>query len=162
MTPNYSAQQAAPLCFVLVALGVAHKTSVGRLNFDALCEELIAPAVGDAGLRPLWAAQDLTDALRKSMFEQLILAEYAVVDVTAAGGSILYALGVRDAVRPHSTLLLSADSKHEAFELALEPVYHYAIDGCGRPVDVARQRGALRGALSQMRRATDRPVFRLL
>jgi hypothetical protein len=42
------------------------------------------------------------------MFERLILADYAVADLTTANANVFYEVGVRHAVRPYTTVLVGA------------------------------------------------------
>ena len=73
------------------------------------------PAIGAAELEPLRADQDLVGGMiHKPMFERLILADYAVADLTTANANVFYELGVRHAARPYSTVLVSADVKRGA------------------------------------------------
>src|SRR5918912_672506 len=109
----------------------------GSIDFDAFYEELLAPAIRDAELEPLRADQELVGGLiHKPMFERLILSDYAVADLTTANANVFYELGVRHAVRPYSTVLVSADVKRAPFDLAPDRVLPYALDGSGRPGNV--------------------------
>jgi hypothetical protein len=136
----------------------------GSVNFDAVFAELLAPAVREAGLEPLRADQELVGGLiHKPMFERLVLADYAIADLTTANPNVFYELGVRHAVRPYSTVLVSAETKRIPFDLAPQRVLSYALDGGGRPEDSAGDRAAVVKALQAARQcATDSPVFQLV
>ena len=72
-------------------------------------EQIIAPAIVDAGLEPVRADEEMTGGIvHKPMFERLILCEYAVADLTFANANVFYELGVRHAARPYSTVLIFA------------------------------------------------------
>ena len=108
-----------PICFVVMPFGLKPDGQGGSVDFDAVHEQLLAPAIREADLDPLRADQELVGGLiHKPMFERLILADYAVVDLTTANANVFYELGVRHAVRPHSTVLVSADVKRMPFDLA--------------------------------------------
>ena len=101
--------------------------------------------------------------IHKPMFERLILADYAVVDLTTANANVFYELGVRHAVRPYSTVLVSADVKRAPFDLAPDRVLPYALDYDGGPADPAKDIEVLASALRAARAAaTDSPVFQLI
>jgi hypothetical protein len=136
----------------------------GSVNFDAVYEELLAPAIDDAALEPLRADQELVGGLiHKPMFERLILADYAVADLTTANANVFYELGVRHAARPYSTVLVSADVKRAPFDLAPDRVLPYALDDRGYPVNADDDRLRLVDALRAARAAaTDSPVFQLI
>src|SRR5207247_2618522 len=136
----------------------------GSVDFDAVYEDLLAPAIREAKLEPLRADQELVGGLiHKPMFERLILSDYAVADLTTANANVFYELGVRHAVRPYSTVLVSADVRRTPFDLAPDRVLPYALDGTGRPANVAADHSALLTALRAARDSkTDSPVFQLV
>jgi tetratricopeptide (TPR) repeat protein len=153
-----------PLCFVVMPFGVKPDGEGGSVDFDAVYEQLLAPAIRDAGLDPLRADEEVVGGLiHKPMFERLILADYAVADLTTANANVYYELGVRHAVRPYSTVLVSAHVKRTPFDLAPDRVFPYGLDVRGRPADVAADRATLAVALRGARAAaTDSPVFQLI
>jgi hypothetical protein len=136
----------------------------GSVDFDAVYEKLLAPAIRDAALEPLRADQELVGGLiHKPMFERLILADYAVADLTTANANVFYELGVRHAARPYSTVLVSAEVKRVPFDLAPDRVLPYTLDDGGRPAEPDRDRASLVAALRAARAAaTDSPVFQLI
>jgi tetratricopeptide (TPR) repeat protein len=153
-----------PLCFVVMPFGVKPDGQGGSVNFDVVYDELLAPAIRVAGLEPLRADQELVGGLiHKPMYERLILADYAVVDLTTANANVFYELGVRHAVRPYSTVLVSADVKRIPFDLAPNRVLPYGLGAAGRPSAPADDRDRLVKALEAAREATtDSPVFELI
>jgi tetratricopeptide (TPR) repeat protein len=144
--------------------GVKPNSNGRSVNFDAVYADILVPAIRDAGLDPLRADQELVGGLiHKPMYERLILADYAIADLTTANANVFYELGVRHAVRPFSTVLVSADVKRVPFDLAPDRVLPYVLDGAGRPAAPERDRGALVKALKTARNAaTDSPVFQLI
>jgi hypothetical protein len=153
-----------PLCFVVMPFGVKPDGRGGSVDFDAVYEKLIVPAVREAELEPLRADQELVGGLiHKPMFERLVLADYAIADLTTANANVFYELGVRHAVRPYSTVLVCADVARTPFDLAPDRVLPYGLDGQGKPADSDRDRAVLVRALRAAREAaTDSPVFQLI
>jgi tetratricopeptide (TPR) repeat protein len=93
-----------PLCFVLMPFGKKPDAGGLMIDFDAVYKELIAPAIGEAGLEPIRADEEQAGGIiQKPMFERLILCEYAVADLTTANANVFYEMGVRHAVRPWTT-----------------------------------------------------------
>ena len=109
-----------PLCFVLMPFGKKPAISGILVDFDAVYQELIAPAIRAAGLEPLRADEEMAGGIiHKPMFERLILCEYAIADLTTANANVFYELGLRHAIRPSSTLLLFAkDTGQLPFDVA--------------------------------------------
>jgi hypothetical protein len=153
-----------PLCFVVMPFGVKPDGRGGSIDFDTVYEDLIVPAVAQAGLQPLRADQELVGGIvHKPMFERLILCDYAVADLTTANANVFYELGVRHAVRPYSTVLIAAGVGGMPFDLAPDRVLPYGLDTAGVPTgsseDVERLAAALRAA---RKASTDSPVFQLV
>ena len=153
-----------PLCFVVMPFGLKPDGRGGSVDFDAVYADLLAPATREAELEPLRADQDLAGGMiHKPMFERLILADYAVADLTTANANVFYELGVRHAARPYATVLVSADVKGAPFDLAPDRVLPYALDERGAPANPDDDRKALTAALRAARAAaTDSPVFQLI
>ena len=150
-----------PLCFVVMPFGVKPDGQGGSVDFDAVYEELLAPAIREAGLEPLRADQELVGGLiHKPMYERLILADYAVADLTTANANVFYELGVRHAVRP--VLDRAGERRRQA-----RPVRPRARTGCcptrwtsdGGPA-ADRPRTARRVTAALRPRARRRPTAR--
>jgi uncharacterized protein DUF4071 len=153
-----------PFCFVVMPFGTKPDGQGRYVDFDEIYEALIAPAVEQSGLQPLRADQELVGGnIHKPKFERLILADYAVADLTTAGANIFYALGVRDAVRLHSTVLIGADVERAQLDLPHDRVRPYSLDRAGSPANAEHDRATLVEALRSSREATTRfPVFHLI
>ena len=78
-----------------------------RIDFDAVYKRLIAPAVREAGMEPDRAKEELRGGIfQKTMFERLVVCEFAVADLSTGNPNVYYELGVRHGQRPYSTVLL--------------------------------------------------------
>lgn len=153
-----------PLCFVAMPFGRKPDGAGGSVDFDAVYNELIAPAVADAGLEPLRADEEMSGGIiHKPMFERLILCDYAVADLTTANANVFYELGVRHALRPFTTMLVFAEGGRLAFDVAPLRALPYALDPSGRPADAPAVRKALAERLIEAREGSvDSPVFQLV
>jgi tetratricopeptide (TPR) repeat protein len=157
-------QEPQPLCFVAMPFGVKPDGAGGSIDFDAVYEELVRPAVTAAGLEPLRADEEMSGGIiHKPMFERLILCDYAVADLTTANANVFYELGVRHAVRPYTTVLLFAEGGRPAFDVAPVRTVRYRLTKAGCPADPHAAREALTERLIEARsRSTDSPVFQLV
>ena len=154
-----------PLCFVLMPFGTKPAAGGATIDFDAVYEELIAPAIDGAGLEPLRADEEMTGGvIHKPMFERLILCEFAVADLTTANANVFYELGVRHSVRPWSTILLFAEGGTQLpFDVAPLRAIPYRLRADGKPADPAAAGGVIRARLLEARSAsTDSPIFQLV
>jgi hypothetical protein len=154
-----------PLCFVLMPFGTKEDSAVGKVEFDAVYEQLIRPAIEDAGLQCVRADEERVGGIiHKPMFERLLLCDYAVADLTMANANVYYELGIRHAARPWSTVLLFREGVGLPFDTRLLRAMPYRLGIGGRPdpAHVAGDRTALTASLREARaRRTDSPVFQL-
>ena len=145
----------APLCSVLMPFG-SKQVPGGRgvIDFDALYGRAVEPGIRDAGMIPVREeAKAPGGPLHRALFERLMLCDLAVVDLTTASANIFYALGIRNAIRPQTTLPIFAD--HAPVELDLTPVraLEYALDSTGDFSDAlaAGLRAELAARLGELR-----------
>lgn len=154
-----------PLCFVLMPFGRKPASDGRWVDFDAVYQQLIAPAVRAAGLEPLRADEEqVGGVIHKAMFERLILCEFAVADLTTANANVFYELGVRHALRPAATQLLFADGWGQLpFDVGLLRGLPYRLGLDGRPSHQAEDCAALTVKLQAARQdLADSPLFQLV
>lgn len=156
-----------PLCFVLMPFGKKPTSDGRQVDFDAVYQQLIQPAMLAAGLQPLRADEERAGGvIHKAMFERLILCEFAVADLTSANANVFYELGLRHAVRPHATLLLFAQGWGQLpFDVNLLRALPYTLDASGAPdpATLAGEVAALSQKLREARHAqADSPLYQLL
>src|SRR3712207_5983275 len=143
MTGSSAGQR--PLCFVLMPFGAKTDAAGNTIDFDRLYREAIAPAADDAGMDVVRADEEREGGIiHKPMFERLVLCAFAVADLTLANANVFYELGVRHAVRPHTTVLLFAKGGQRLpFDVAPLRAVSYDIDDHGALVDAAALRRAI-------------------
>ncbi len=154
-----------PLCFVLMPFGTKPDPgSKMSINFDAIYEKVIRPAIEASGLKAIRADEEKVGGIiHKPMFERLILCDYAVADLTTANPNVYYELGVRHAMRPWSTVLIFADGVRLPFDLGPLRGLPYHLNQAGDTVDAEADRDKLAEQLRAARReVTDSPLFQLL
>lgn len=119
-----------PLCFVLMPFGKKPDATGKTVDFDQVYQQIIKPAIENAGLECLRADEEMTGGIiHKPMFERLILCEYAVADLTTANANVFYELGLRHAVRPWSTVLVFAEGERLPFDVGLLRALPYKLNG---------------------------------
>jgi tetratricopeptide (TPR) repeat protein len=157
-----------PLCFVLMPFGKKSSNAGLMIDFDAIYQDLIAPAINESELATLRADEEMTGGIiHKPMFERLILCEYTVADLTTANANVFYELGVRHAVRPWSTVLLFAkDSGQLPFDVAPLRAMAYQLTAEGKTADVGITKMELVKRLKEAKEAQssaiDSPIFQLV
>lgn len=153
-----------PLCFILMPFG-KKVSGNSTVDFDEIYRAIIKPSVVAAGLEPVRANEEMADnMIHKPMFERLILCEYGIADLTGADANVFYELGVRHAIKPHSTILLFADSTKQPFDVSFLRALGYAVDSDGKPTDAATVSEELTKKLLQAKenKLNDSPLFQLL
>jgi len=155
-----------PLCFILIPFD-KKKDATGRVvDFDAVYERLIVPAVLAAGLEPVRADEGRSGGIiiQKQTLERLVLCDYAVADLTTANANVFYELGVRHAVLPHATVLMfAAGSAQIPFDVHQLQALAYRVSAQGLPVHEAKYRALLTERLKAARQAsTVSPIYQLL
>jgi len=152
------------LCFVLMPFGKKPDASGTLVDFDAVYQELISPAISQADLDPLRADEEMTGGIiHKPMFERLMLCPYAVADLSTANANVFYELGVRHAVRPFSTVLIFGEGGRLPFDVAPLRALPYRLTPSGTPADSASTQALLAALLREARKnAADSPVFQLV
>ncbi len=154
-----------PICFVLMPFGIKTSPSGMLIDFDAVYNQIIAPAIEKADLEPLRADEEKTGGIiHKPMFERLILCEYAVADLTTANANVFYELGVRHAVRPCSTILLFAEGIDRLpFDVAPLRGLPYRLTQQGTPEAASVYIKTLTDRFLEARKsATDSPIYQLV
>ncbi len=154
-----------PLCFVLMPFGTKPGSGGMPIQFDAVFNELIAPAIREASLEPLRADEEQAGGMiHKPMFERLILCEYAVADLTTANANVFYELGLRHAVRPASTVLIFAEGSGQLpFDVGPLRAVPYRLGANGKPANVDDDRFRIVKRLEGARHyPIDSPVYQLL
>ncbi|HEX6829383.1 MAG TPA: DUF4071 domain-containing protein, partial [Burkholderiales bacterium] len=135
------------------------------IDFDAVYQELIAPAITAAGMEPIRADQELTGGIiHKPMFERLILCDYAVADLTGANANVFYELGLRHGIKPASTVLIFADNGGPLpFDVGPLRGLPYRLGPDGKPGMATENQQALVAKLIAARAGLpDSPVFQLV
>jgi hypothetical protein len=153
-----------PFCFVLMPFGRKPDGSSRIIDFDAIYEDVIKPAVADADLEPIRADEEkLGGLIHKSMFERLTLCRYAVADLTTANAHVFYELGVRHGIRPHSTVLIFGRGTNIPFDVNGVKALPYSINRRGNPGAAEEDRRALAARLIACHNPVeDSPLFQLL
>lgn len=163
-----------PLCFVLMPFGSKKdptRPDQPPIDFNAIYEVGIRPAILDAGMAPIRADEEETlGVIHRPMFERLLLSEFAIAELTIPNPNVFYELGVRHASRHNTTLPVFADHATLPFDVALLRALPYKLQANNAfgPDEAAALRKSLGERLKVLRElarvsdAEDSPVFQLM
>ena len=99
----------AKKCFVVMGFGVKTDYATGRkLDLDKSYRLLIKPVVEEKGIVCVRADEIRhSGAIDVPMYEELLSADLVVADLSTANANALYELGIRHALRPWTTIVIS-------------------------------------------------------
>jgi tetratricopeptide (TPR) repeat protein len=154
-----------PLCFIVMPHG-KKKDATGRsVDFDAVYERLVLPAIRAAGLEPVRADDPRSGGIvQPHTYQRLRSCEFLVADLTTASAAVYYELGVRHALCPGRTVLILAA---KSAQIPLDPDQlqgiRYRVSARGLPEHEAKYRSLLTERLiSAAGSEPDSPYFRLV
>jgi MAP3K TRAFs-binding domain len=154
-------------CFVVMGFGVKSDFATGRtLDLDKSYRLLIKPVVEEKGLTCVRA-----DEIRHSgsidviMYQELLMADVVIADLSTANPNALYELGIRHALKPRTTIVISENKLPYPFDLNHILISSYAHLGDAIDYDeVVRFRKILGDNLDAVltQERTDSPVYTYL
>ena len=151
-------------CFVVMGFGKKPDFPTGRtLDLDKSYRILIKPAVEAAGLKCV-RADDIVHAgaIELPMYKHLLEADVVVADISTCNPNALYELGVRHALRPYTTVIITEDQTVHPFDVSHILIRKYQHLGVGIDAEEAvRFRKELTDALVELLAGTDpdSPVY---
>lgn len=138
------------------------------IDFNRVYREYIKPALGSAGFEVFRADEELRAGnIRTDMFQELLLADLVVVDLSIDNPNVWYELGVRHALRAHGVVQIQCKRDHLPFDVYVDRTLRYHVkDGVPDPEYLEADKEALaRFATETMRAWHGRkisPVYHLL
>lgn len=121
-----------PHAFVAMPFGVKPDSQGNEIDFNRVYVELIKPALEAAGLDPFRADQELRAGdIRTDMFQELLIADLVVADLTLDNPNVWYELGVRHALRARGVVLICGGRVTTAFDLYTDRKLRYSIKDRG-------------------------------
>lgn len=157
-------------CFVVMGFGKKTDFETGRtLDLDKTYKYIIKPAVIDAGMACARADEiPHSGVIDVPMYERLLTADVVIADLSTSNKNAFYELGVRHALRPHTTIVICEDgAKSFPFDVnhVLIRQYHHMGEGIDFG-EVERFRSdltkAIRDIVNQDPRPSDSPVYTFL
>jgi hypothetical protein len=156
-------------CFVVMGFGEKtdyYSNPQRVLNLNRTYEDIIEPAVTASGLECIRADKIIhSTVIDKPMYENLLSADLVIADLSTSNVNAIYELGVRHALRPHTTIVIAEQQFAFPFDLNHLSITKY--EHLGKEIgfrEVMRMRDVLTQKISAIvgRRETDSPVFLFL
>ncbi len=131
--------------FVAMPFGSKPDSTGTPVDFDRIYSELIRPALEDAGLEVLRADEELDAGdIRVDLFQELLMADLVVADLTLDNPNVWYELGVRHALRARGVILVQGPRAAQPFDIYTDRKLCYSlVDGAPDPATLVLYRKAL-------------------
>src|SRR6516162_4070037 len=114
--------------FVIMPFGKKTAADGTVIDFDAVYKDLLAPAITAAGLAPHRADADRRGgSIHADMFQELLLAEFVVANLTLDNPNVWYEIGVRHALRASGAVLTYALRDRLPFDIAGQRMQRYTL-----------------------------------
>jgi tetratricopeptide (TPR) repeat protein len=134
-----------PHAFVAMPFGSKPGSDGQMIDFNKVFKQYLAPALSDAGLSVFRADQETRAGdIRTDMFQELLLADLVVADLTIDNPNVWYELGVRHALCARGIVLVSGGRVPTAFDLYTDRKLQYSLkDGAPDPATLEDDKKAL-------------------
>ena len=131
-----------PHAFVAMPFGVKRDSQGVEIGFNRVYTELIKPALEAAGLDVFRADEEgRAGDIRTDMFQELLIADLVVADLTLDNPNVWYELGVRHALRARGVVLICGGHVTTAFDLYTDRKLRYSIkDGVLDPATIEQDK----------------------
>jgi hypothetical protein len=117
------------ICFVIVPFGKKPDAGGRVIDFDAVYDRIIEPAIADVGLVAIRADSEMSSGLiHEAMFERLILSEYAIAAFTP-----LWAISARNSSRTPTPAYGQISSLNRVRPKGLTPIWSQSSTPIDKP-----------------------------
>ncbi|HOF17238.1 MAG TPA: TRAFs-binding domain-containing protein [Bacteroidales bacterium] len=155
------------ICFVITGFGPKTDFETGRIiDLDKTYEHLIKPVFDELKIT-CFRAKDIkhSGTIDVPMYEWIYKADIVIADVSTLNANALYELGVRHALRPNSTIVISEDQTKYPFDLNHTVITKY--EHLGKDIgasEVIRFKAELKSLIQSVLRnqKNDSPVYTYL
>src|SRR5437764_857541 len=129
------------------------------IDFDRVEKDLLRPAMEQAGLTGGTTGEFIQQGnIRTDMFEQLLIADLVIADISIHNANVFYELGIRHALRDKRTFLIKSRADEAVFDLQTDRYLSYERENPA--VSLPQLIEGLRQTINAEKR--DSPVFLLL
>ncbi len=161
MTPIYHA-------FVVMPFGTKPGPDGKPIDFNRVYSEYLQPALEQAGVRPFRADEELRAGdIERDMFQELLVADLVVAELTLDNPNVWYELGVRHALRKGGVVLVQGARAYQPFDIYTDRKLTYSLkDGAPDPAtlrqDIDQLVAMIKATLEAWHEDRVSPVYALL
>ncbi|MFN8455676.1 MAG: SLATT domain-containing protein [Anaerolineae bacterium] len=123
-----------PHAFVVMPFGRKQGPDNRWIDFNAIYNELIKPALEEAGFESFRADEEsVSGDILTDMFQELLLADLVIADLSIDNANVFYELGVRHALRKRGLVHIQSGRSYMPFDIFNVRTVPYHTDKNGRP-----------------------------
>ena len=158
-----------PHAFVIMPFGKKKGGDGSLFDFNAIYTQLIKPTLELAGFEPFRADEETTSGdILTDMFQELLLADLCLVDMSIDNANVFYELGIRHAFRKRGIVHIQAGRAYMPFDIfnVRTIPYHVTPEGVPDPAFLEKDKAAIarvtRDTWASDADAIHSPVFNIL
>ncbi|WP_255088518.1 MULTISPECIES: tetratricopeptide repeat-containing protein [unclassified Synechococcus] len=157
-----------PHAFVVMPFGRKPGGDGVPIDFNRIYSNFIHPALKKAGLEPFRADEEQRAGnIHSDMFQELLLADLVVADLTIDNPNVWYELGVRHALSARGVVLICGGRVPTAFDLQPDRKLRYGLldgvpDPTTLPSDIENLADMVRATMESWQGRRISPVYALL
>lgn len=122
-----------PHVFVAMPFGKKPAPDGTLIDFNAIYADLIKPACEAAGTDVFRADEELAAGdIKTDMFQELLIADLVIADLTLDNPNVWYELGVRHALRARGIVLIQGPRERQPFDIYTDRKLNYGLED-GKP-----------------------------
>jgi tetratricopeptide (TPR) repeat protein len=168
-TPRPIRPEMRPHAFVVMPFGKKKGGDGSLYDFNAIYKTLIGPALEEAGFEPFRADEETTSGdILTDMFQELLLADLCICDLSIDNANVYYELGIRHAFRKRGVVHIQAGRAYMPFDIfnVRTLPYHITLEGVPDPAFIKADIQAIarmtRDTWASDRDSVHSPIFNLL
>ena len=168
-TPDPVRPKVRPHAFVVMPFGKKKGADGSLYDFNAIYKLMIKPALEEAGFEPFRADEETSSGdILTDMFQELLLADLCLCDLSIDNANVYYELGIRHAFRKRGVVHIQAGRAYMPFDIfnVRTLPYHITADGAPDPEflrnDIQSIARMAKDTWASDRDAVHSPVFNLL
>lgn len=158
-----------PHAFVVMPFGKKKGADGSPYDFNAIYKILIKPALEEAGFEPFRADEETASGdILTDMFQELLLADLCLCDLSIDNANVFYELGIRHAFRKRGVMHIQAGRAYMPFDIfnVRTLPYHITAEGVPDPdfkkADIQAIARMAKDTWASDRDAVHSPIFNLL
>ncbi len=158
-----------PHAFVIMPFGKKKGGDGSLYDFNVIYKKLIMPALEEAGFEPFRADEETTSGdILTDMFQELLLADLCLCDLSIDNANVYYELGIRHAFRKRGVVHIQAGRAYMPFDIfnVRTLPYHITPEGVPDPAFIKSDIQAIarmtKDTWASDREAIHSPIFNLL